>query len=481
MAAFFFTGFPMQIKKQLSLLIIVLVVLPLFCSILIPLYIHFTSELANFTRKFNSAKASNVVGFSEKSWETLGRYLDTVPTNAELLIIYNDTAVLSSMNEIREGEKFRPADFIDAIKDTRGNYNYQVHFFNVVNDDIFISQYIGINPMVFSNGRENSGFIISRFDISSKHGFRSRRMKRRIPFYTTLFLIEFTFVMFLRHILKIMLNSVIRLKSATEKIICGDMETPIDTTISRSEADEISSLAENLEEMRLALKDSKERRARFIMGISHDLRTPVALIKGYSEAIQDGIINGENIKNSACLINQNAERLEDMINELINYVKLRNIDWKQTLEKAELKPIFQTFLRNMECASEIFKRNISGTLDIPDGLKISLDRNLLQRVAENLFSNALRYTKENDSIQLNAWINSDEDPVFSIKDSGAGIPKKDQKKVFELFYRSSNSRRENGMGIGLAVVKSIVETHGWKIEVKSEPKKGTEFIVTMCQ
>lgn len=181
------------------------------------------------------------------------------------------------------------------------------------------------------------------------------------------------------------------------------------------------------------------------------------------------------------LINQNAERLEEMINELINYVKLRNIDWKHTLEKVELKPMFQTFLRNMECASEVFKRNISGTLDIPDGLKISLDQNLMHRVVENLFSNALRYTKENDSIQLNAWINDNGVPVFSIKDSGIGIPKKDQKKIFELFYRSSNSRRENGIGIGLAVVKTVVETHGWEIEVRSEPKKGTEFVITMCQ
>lgn len=481
MAAFFFAGFPMQIKKQLSLIVIILVVLSLICSIMIPLYFNFTSGRATFKRKFNDAKAANKVGFSDEGWKTLAMYLDTVPPDAEFLIIYKDIALVSTIKGIPEGEILRPEGYFEALKKSSADYNYRIHYFNVIDGNIFISPILGSAPQSFNTTHKNNGFIIAKFEISSKNGFRIKRMRRSITFYATLFIIELIFILFLRHILKIMLNSVTRLKTATEKIICGDMETPIDTTISRSEADEISSLAENLEEMRLALKDSKERRSRFIMGISHDLRTPVALIKGYSEAIQDGVISGDNVKNSVALINQNAERLEEMINELINYVKLRNIDWKQTLEKAELKPMFQTFLRNMECASEVFKRNISGTLDIPDGLKIYLDRNLLQRVVENLFSNALRYTKENDSIQLNAWINSDRDPVFSIKDSGAGIPKKDQKKVFELFYRSSNSRRENGMGIGLAVVKSIIETHGWKIEVKSEPKKGTEFIVTMCQ
>ena len=481
MAAFFFAGFSMKIKKQLSSIVMILVILPMISSIVIPLYFHFTSEKANFTRKFNIAKENNFVAFSEKGWKTLDRHIDTVPPDAEILIIYRDIAVVSSIKGIATGDKFNSENYFETLKSTRTDYNYQVHYFNVVDGDIFISPNLGISTIVFNNTHENSGFIISRFEISNRHGFRVRRIRRNIIFYTTLFLIEFIFIFFLRHVLKIILNSVIRLKSATENIIAGDMETPIDTAISRSEADEISSLAENLEEMRLALKESKERRSRFIMGISHDLRTPVALIKGYSEAIQDGVISGDNVRNSVALINQNAERLEEMINELINYVKLRNIDWKHTLEKVELKPMFQTFLRNMECASEVFKRNISGTLDIPDGLKISLDQNLMHRVVENLFSNALRYTKENDSIQLNAWINDNGVPVFSIKDSGIGIPKKDQKKIFELFYRSSNSRRENGIGIGLAVVKTVVETHGWEIEVRSEPKKGTEFVITMCQ
>ena len=91
----------------------------------------------------------------------------------------------------------------------------------------------------------------------------------------------------------------------------------------------------------------------------------------------------------------------------------------------------------------------------------------------------MRYTNDGDSISLEAKKNSFGKTEISISDTGVGIPEEDLEKVFELFFRASNSRRENGMGIGLSVVKSIIDSHGWSINVKSKPNKGTTFTITL--
>ena len=122
---------------------------------------------------------------------------------------------------------------------------------------------------------------------------------------------------------------------------------------------------------------------------------------------------------------------------------------------------------------------VTGNFNIPENLTVKMDANLFQRVIENLFTNALRYTRDGDEISLNAYLNSNNTPVVIFRDTGPGIDKKDQQKVFELFFRGTNSRREDGMGIGLAVVKTIIESHGWNIEINSELNKGTEFIITL--
>ena len=108
-----------------------------------------------------------------------------------------------------------------------------------------------------------------------------------------------------------------------------------------------------------------------------------------------------------------------------------------------------------------------------------MNKTLISRAFENLLSNALRYTKENDTITISAYKINDSEIKVAIADTGIGIDEKDLNQIFDLFYRGTNSRREEGMGIGLSVVKNIMETHNWNIEVKSEKDKGTCFIITI--
>ena len=101
---------------------------------------------------------------------------------------------------------------------------------------------------------------------------------------------------------------------------------------------------------------------------------------------------------------------------------------------------------------------------------------LVRRIFENLFNNALRYTKDNDTITLTSYI-KDNCVIYKISDTGIGIAQKDLKNIFHMFYRGTNSRLEEGMGIGLSVVQSIIDTHRWRIEVESQKDIGTTFTV----
>ncbi|MBQ0039617.1 MAG: HAMP domain-containing histidine kinase [Treponema sp.] len=454
--------------------------LPLAYFALVPfLYFYQTAPKKELHERITNARKLNGGFLTEESWEQVHKFINNIPPDEEILVVYEGKIIISTFPEFSVGTTVTNDEIFEVVKDTRDNYEYRFQSFFIRMNELHIEQHIGARKPLSKANNASHGFIIRRHSSLRDTLRRSRSLKYFLISFITIITIEILLVTFVIHITRIVSKSVIRLHKETEKIICGDLETPLDTSLKSGEAEEISILAENLETMRQTLKENKDRRARFIMGISHDLRTPVALIKGYSEALADGVICGDEGRQSALLINQNAEHLEEMINELINYVKLNNIEWQHDLKPVNLNKILNSMKQNMTYSAELYKRSISGTIDIPKDIEVQMDPKLFRRAFENLFSNAMRYTKDEDSIYFNAWINEDGNAIVSLKDTGKGIAKKDQKKIFELFYRGTSSRREQGFGIGLAVVKAIMETHGWKIEIKSEEKKGTEFLITI--
>ena len=231
--------------------------------------------------------------------------------------------------------------------------------------------------------------------------------------------------------------------------------------------------------MRLALLEVQKRKNKFIMGISHDLRTPVAIIKGYTEALTDGIISEPADTTQALdLIKSKTNQLETMIDTLINFTKLDNANIIDNISEIQLAEIINAFVKDAEITGTVFKRNVITDIKIDDSIKIKMNSQLVSRAFENLYSNALRYTKEDDTIEIKAF-NDKQNAYFVISDTGCGINKDELSSIFDLFYRGSASRREEGMGIGLSVVKNIIDIHGWKINVESEKDKGTSFTITI--
>ncbi len=445
----------MKIKTQLRVFLIGVILVPILAAISIPLYHYITRPERILFDGYKQIRSLEEVPLSQRDLKVFKQLLRTLPPNVEFIVLANHGDILlSTMPEFAGKSHINEHDIFRYMNETGDSYFYQL-----------------TSPPLEN---ENDILFISRTSREAKHkkdGFA----KMLMAFLVFIIIFELFCIVLIVTISQTITRSITALSKNTERIASGELDVKLDYEKNTKTDNEITSLAENLDKMRLSLKDNEERRTKFIMGISHDLRTPVAVIKGYTEAMSEGFYNTpEEAKKSLEIISTKTEQLETMINTLINFVKLNQTDWVQQLKKQKIAPVFEEFAKSSVTTGGIFKRNVTTNIQISGEIEIPFDKELVQRTLENLFSNALRYTSENDSIQISA-VQEDDKIFFSIKDSGIGIKSEDLEKIFDMFYRASSSRREEGMGIGLATVMTIVKAHGWKISVNSEFGKGSEF------
>jgi signal transduction histidine kinase len=294
------------------------------------------------------------------------------------------------------------------------------------------------------------------------------------PALIVVFVMLFVFVLIMSIvIIRSITRSVLVLEEATRRIAAGelDLQMHVPSAGFLRRDNEITSLTYSLDRMRLALKEEGQSRSRFIMGISHDLKTPLTLIKGYTEAIRDGVAAGPEARNSSlAIIAGKVEQLEGMINDLINFVRLDTGEWRGTLHKVKLRGFLEAQGLRFKDDAELLRRRAEYRIELSGELSVYMDEALVSRALENLMTNALRYTGEGDAIQFRAFAvneSGEEGVILEVEDSGPGIAEADLPHVFEMFYRGGNSRRRQGMGLGLPVVKGIMDSHGWEITVES--------------
>jgi signal transduction histidine kinase len=217
--------------------------------------------------------------------------------------------------------------------------------------------------------------------------------------------------------------------------------------------------------MRLSLKEETAKRSRFLMAVTHDLRTPLTSIRGYLEAFADGLAEEtESREKYLSIIRDKAGLLENRINEMLDFVKMETGEWKLKLGALELPSFLRELGTGFAEDGRIMDRRFEIDLDLPEDLSIQADAGLLTRVLENLVHNAFRYSDKGDRVEIAARGTVGR-VVIEVKDSGRGIAAEERGKVFQPFYRGTRSRNEPGFGLGLSIVKSIVEAHGWAIEL----------------
>ncbi len=263
------------------------------------------------------------------------------------------------------------------------------------------------------------------------------------------------------------------LQRAASRVASGDLEFQLTPRGN----DEITALTRSFESMRRTLKEEQARRSRFLMAVSHDLKTPLTAIKGYIEAITDGMATEpEALQSHLSIITDKSKLLETRINELIDHVRMSTGQWQMKQRPIKIQQFLTEMGKTFQADASIFQREFSCQIDLPEGIELPGDQDLLTRALDNLFHNALRYTKEGNSIWLLARMEGSE-AVITFQDSGPGVVEEDLELIFEPLYRGTSSRREAGMGLGLSTVRSIIEAHGWTIEASMPPGKGLTFVI----
>ena len=270
------------------------------------------------------------------------------------------------------------------------------------------------------------------------------------------------------------------LTNATKSIRDGNLDFELK---SESDVEEIRDLTESFEQMRIRLKQANEVKVEFdrqnrelISNISHDLRTPLTAVRGYCEGIMDGVAdNPEKMERYIRTIYNKTNEMDRLINELSFYSKITTNRIPYAFDQVSVRGFFDDAVA--EVSDDMHSKGVTFTYenDVPPSVTVIADPEQLTRVLHNIFSNAVKYTdKEEKRIHLRVTQLGEEVQV-AVSDNGKGIAAKDLPNVFDRFYRTDSSRnsQEGGSGIGLSIVKKIVEDHGGRVWVSSKEGEGT--------
>ncbi len=232
--------------------------------------------------------------------------------------------------------------------------------------------------------------------------------------------------------------------------------------------DEIGKLAMSFNEMIKTLKNQEVVRKKIVTNVAHEIRTPIAAIKGELSAIIDGLL--PNNKEQIMSVYEEVQRLENIVEGLEAYARIQSNALFLNKQKIMLKMILEKIVNTYEAM--FMDKGVKLTLLCPEDINIYADPEKIKQIIVNLLTNALKATGQDGEVIITAFSTSN-NVCISISDTGCGIEPHSIPFIFERFYRKD----KGGLGLGLAIVKELVDAHEGSIDVKTEQHKGTTFTV----
>ena len=345
---------------------------------------------------------------------------------------------------------------------------------------LFSASLYGLSHTKLAQQAKNSSEVI--YDISVGESANSQTQVRLIAkdlLFTATVILVFTALSIGLWIYRSIATPLVKLKKATQNIKEGNLDFVLDV----EGDDEFSELCRDFEEMRKRLKESAEEKVlldkenkELISNISHDLKTPITAVKGYVEGIMDGVADTpEKMDRYVKTIYNKTNEMDHLINELTFYSKIDTNRIPYTFSKLNVEDYFG------DCAEEVGLELETRGIElvyanyVESGVLVIADGEQIRRVIHNIISNAIKYMdKPKGIIQIRVKDVGDFIQV-EIEDNGKGIAAKDIAYIFDRFYRTDVSRNSSkgGSGIGLSIVKKILEDHGGKVWATSRLGIGT--------
>lgn len=264
------------------------------------------------------------------------------------------------------------------------------------------------------------------------------------------------------------------LAAASRSLAAGDMTARVPDL----EDPELDEVANAFNEMAGELETSQEREREFILGVGHDLRTPLTTIRGYAEALELGRFDEDDIQRIGAVLGVQSRQLSRLIEDLSTLARLEQAEFslrEETVDVgAHVTEIVEGFRRRAEGVG------VSIEVDAEPGVEIETDPDRLGQIAQNLVENALRYTPEMGTVSVR--VASDRTAaVVEVSDTGTGIAAEDLPHIFDRHYVGSHRTvRKEGSGLGLSIVKGLVDRMGGDVEAESELGKGTTIRVRLA-
>ncbi|MBQ7408310.1 MAG: HAMP domain-containing histidine kinase [Clostridia bacterium] len=266
-----------------------------------------------------------------------------------------------------------------------------------------------------------------------------------------------------------------KILQATEKIAEGDFSTRLEITHEYGKYNQYDLIMDNVNKMAIELQKNEVLKTDFISNVSHEIKTPLAVIQNYATLLQDETLDSETRKNYSKTLIAASKRITDLITNILKLNKLEN---QEIQEKHEVFNLTEALSNNVvEFETIIENKNLELNCDF-DEVTIFSSKSLLEIVWNNLISNAIKFTPNGGKIDISLK-RKDKNVEIKVADTGCGMTSETGAKIFEKFYQGDTSHSTQGNGLGLALVKKVIDILGGEIAVQSEINKGSTFTILL--
>lgn len=267
----------------------------------------------------------------------------------------------------------------------------------------------------------------------------------------------------------------LRILDATDKITRGDFSVRIEPVHAYGKYDEYDVIADNINEMAEALGKNEALNADFVANVSHEIKTPLAVIQNYATALASGKADEETKKRYLETLMSATRRLTVLVGDVLKLNKLENGRLKGNTELTNITELVAESVLAFEDAVE--KKGIVLECELDEVSLVTIPSHV-ELVCNNLMSNAVKFTERGGTVTVTLR-GSGEGARLTVSDTGCGFGEDTGKRIFDKFYQGDTSHADEGNGLGLALVKKVIDDMGGEISVKSEVGKGSSFTVVM--